>query len=164
MAIRFACALFFSLALGFGQITPSEAFDKMRSLVGTWKQSDARTSAGAAFRISYRMISRDTAIVESFGDPAKGITETIYHRDGDHLMATHYCAQGNQPRLRMEESPAKNAVVFKFFDVTNLQNPRDSHLVRMRFDFIDGHHFKREEVYAENGREESSVLTLERVQ
>jgi len=45
------------------------------------------------------MISANTFLVESFGNPVQGVTETIYHVDGDRLMATHCCAQGNQPRL-----------------------------------------------------------------
>ena len=155
------------LAGGLGEaVEPqvsSAGFDKMRTLVGIWKLRNAQTPNAAAFRISYRMISRDTAIVETFGDPAKQTTETIYHRDGQHLMATHYCAQGNQPRLRLQESnTTAKTLVFIFFDATNLASERDSHLVRLRFDFVDAEHLKREEVYSQGGTEESSVVNLER--
>jgi hypothetical protein len=140
-----------------------EAFARMCNLVGNWQVTDGQTSARKAFRISYRLISRDSALVETFGDPAKQTTESIYHRDGEHLMATHYCARGNQPRLRLDESKGSGPLIFRFFDATNLKSEKDSHLVRLRFEFLGGSGLKREEVYAENGREEASVLLLERV-
>ena len=30
-------------------------------------------------------------------------TMTVFHPDHDDLVLTHYCAQGNQPRLRVAE-------------------------------------------------------------
>ena len=149
---------------GFEFAQTDKAFQELSGLVGTWRIAGAPSPGRSAFRISYRMISADTALVEEFGNPAKQTTETIYHRDGDNLMATHYCAQGNQPRLRLQQPNGDNALEFRFFDATNLKSVKDSHLVRLRFEFIDGQHFKREEVYAAAGREEASSLVLERVQ
>ena len=104
----------------------------------------------------------NTALVESFGDPAKQVTETIYHRDGDHLLATHYCAQGNQPRLRLKPSPRVHELLFEFHDATNLKNVADSHFVRIEFEIVNSNRLIRREVYLENGKEHESTLVLVR--
>ncbi len=108
------------------------------------------------------MISKGSALVETFGNPSKNITETIYHRDGNKVMATHYCAQGNQPRLVLDPVVSRDALSFSFLDVTNLVNKGDSHLVRINFKIIDRDHIERRETYAEKGKTDESVLQLER--
>ena len=101
--------------------------------------------------------------MEEFGNPAKEPTQTVFHLDGDRLLATHYCAQGNQPRLRLRAGPGSDVLVFEFLDATNLGSATDPHLVRLTFLSRDPDHLVREEVYAENGREAVGTLLLERV-
>jgi len=142
---------------------PSPSWDRLKALVGIWQRTDASTPASKAFRIRYRLISADTALVEEFGDPAKQPTQIVFHLDGDRLLATHYCAQGNQPRLQLRTGRSNDVQVFDFLDATNLRSAADSHLVRLTFRWPDPDHLVREEVYATNGREETSTLVLERV-
>jgi len=142
---------------------PSPSWDRLKALVGIWQRTDSSTPASKAFRIRYRLISADTALVEEFGDPAKQPTQTVFHLDGDRLLATHYCAQGNQPRLQLRTGRSNDVQVFDFLDATNLRSAADSHLVRLAFRWPDPDHLVREEVYATNGREETSTLVLERV-
>ena len=134
---------------------------RLKGLAGTWRRSDAPTSN--PFRIRYRLISADTALVEEFGDPARQPTQTVFHLDGDRLLATHYCAQGNQPRLRLRPGSSTEALVFEFLDATNLHSAADSHLVRLTLRWRDEDHLVREEVYAANGKEDVGTLLLERV-
>jgi hypothetical protein len=141
----------------------SASWDRLKALVGTWQRAEASTPSSKAFRIRYRLISADTALVEEFGDPAKQPTQTVFHLDGERLLATHYCAQGNQPRLRLRVGPSTDALVFDFLDATNLRSAADSHLVRLTFRWRDADHLVREEAYAANGREETETLVLERV-
>ena len=140
---------------------PDVPWTRLKTLVGTWQRTDASTPAQRAFRISYRLISADTVLVEEFGDPAQQVTQTMFHADGSRLLATHYCAQGNQPRLQLRAGAA-DTLVFEFLDATNLRAPSDSHLVRLTLRWKDADHLVREEVYASNGREEASTLLLER--
>lgn len=138
-------------------------WDALKSLVGTWQRTDASTPAGKAFRIRYRLISADTALVEEFGDPAKQPTQTLFHLDGDRVLATHYCSRGNQPRLRLRAATSPGVLVFDFLDATNLGSAADAHLVRLTLRWRDADHLVREEVYATSGREEVGTLVLERV-
>jgi hypothetical protein len=137
-------------------------FAKLKSLAGSWKLTHPQRDAKPAFRISYKLISRDSALVETFGDPAGQVTETVYHLDGNNLMATHYCAQGNQPRLRMQDDSTDSMIHFAFQDVTNLKHEKDSHLIDMRFTLLADGRLKREETYLSDGQKDVSSLLLER--
>jgi hypothetical protein len=160
---RRALVLLCLLAMPAVATDSARPWEKLKSLVGTWQRTDASTPAGKAFRIRYRLISADTALVEEFGDPAKQPTQTVFHLDDEHVLATHYCAQGNQPRLRLRPGSSADVLVFDFLDATNLRSLADSHLVRLTLRWRDANHLVREEVYAGSGREEVGNLVLERV-
>ena len=160
-ALQSAAALLCLLASTAPAVEPAAPWAHLKTLVGTWQRTDASTAAQKAFRIRYRLISADTALVEEFGDPAKQPTQTVFHPDGSRLLATHYCAQGNQPRLQLRID-AHDTMVFEFLDATNLEHATDSHLVRLTLRWRDADHLVREEVYAANGREEVGTLLLER--
>lgn len=102
-------------------------------------------------------------LVEEFGDPAKQPTQTVFHRDGERILTTHDCAQGNQPRLSLRAASSPDVLLFDFLDATNLRSAADSHLVRLTLHRRDANHLVREEVYATGGREEIGTLVLERV-
>lgn len=128
-------------------------------LQGNWKIENPVEEREENFRLRYHFISRDSALVEVYGDPQKQTTETIIHADANRLMATHYCARGNQPRL-IATKKQNNQIQFTFLDITNLKNPNDPHMVRMTFRLIDKTKIQKEEVYKVNGKEESSTMTL----
>jgi hypothetical protein len=44
---------------------------------------------------------------------------TIFHQDDGALIATHYCAANNQPRMKAAGSDVRT-VAFEFMDGTNL--------------------------------------------
>jgi len=161
-ALQSAAVALFLLATPARAGDPAAAWTRLKSLVGTWQREDASTPGSKAFRIRYRLISADAALVEEFGDPARQVTQTVFHLDGERVLATHYCAQGNQPRLRLRTTAASDTLVFEFLDATNLEHATDSHLVRLTLRWRDADHLVREEVYAANGREEVGTLLLER--
>jgi len=135
-ALQSAAALLCLLASTAPAVEPAAPWAHLKTLVGTWQRTDASTAAQKAFRIRYRLISADTALVEEFGDPAKQPTQTVFHPDGGRFLATHYCAQGNQPRLQLRID-AHDTMVFEFLDATNLRSASDSHLVRLTFRWRD---------------------------
>jgi len=54
---------------------------------------------------------------------------TVYHLDGVDLRATHYCAAGNQPRLKATSTDGDNKVVkFHMVDITNMPTPEAGHV------------------------------------
>ena len=140
--------------------TGTEAFANLHRLVGEW---EAKTASGSIIRLSYRAIAADSALVETFTTASNRETLTVYHPDGPDLIATHYCAQGNQPRLRLESASTKTTLRFGFYDATNLTATSASHLTRLRLELRDADHFDKTEVYMADGKEDVTALNFVRV-
>src|SRR5579862_770130 len=77
-----------------------DAFEKMKSLVGTWEQP----SGGHTFRTVYRLTGADSALMETLGPNTPEEMVSMYHMDDDRLLLTHYCAAHNQPTLKLVPS------------------------------------------------------------
>ena len=69
---------------------------------------------------------------------------TVYHRDVDQLMLTHYCHVGNQPRMRTKGVDDFCELFFDFAGGTNLDPARDTHMHSLRMRFIDADHVHSE--------------------
>lgn len=134
--------------------------EQFEPLVGSWKLKTPATEKDEAFRLRYRWISRGTVLVETWGDPLADTTQTLYHRAGDKLMATHYCARGNQPRLLATQAKDANVLEFEFHDITNLVDDRDPHMVAMSFRLIDDQHLEKSETYLVKGERHTSVMLM----
>jgi hypothetical protein len=131
-----------------------------RALAGRWK---ATTAQNRTIIVSYRLLSNGSALVETFTSTTSGKeTLSVYHRDGGALMLTHYCAQGNQARLKAVEA-TRERVVFSFLDATNAGAEQD---VMQRLSFVlrpDG--FDQESTYRQpNGEQESTTLRFFRAE
>jgi hypothetical protein len=137
------------------------AFIGLRRLAGNWQASIG--TKGAIIRLNVRTISNDSAVVETFTTPRGRETLTIFHPDGDRLLATHYCAQGNQPRLGLDPNSSSSEMTFRFLDATNLKSQADAHLVRLVLKIKDDDHFERTEAYIARGREDVTTYDFTRV-
>ena len=61
---------------------------------------------------------------------------SVYHLDGDDLRLTHYCAVGNQPRLKLDRaSSTPDKLIFVFDGGTNLDPAKDMHIHGMIMTF-----------------------------
>ena len=108
----------------------ADAWPRLRDrLVGAWHGT---TKGGGAVDVSYRAIAGGSALAETFGGPTRA-TMTLFHPDHGGLVATHYCAQGNQPRLRAVDVQP-DSLRFAEADVTDL-DPDEAHLVELGFEF-----------------------------
>lgn len=140
--------------------TPAEAFEKLGSLVGDW---EAKTEKGAVIRINYRLVAADSVLVQTYTTPSGRQTLTVFHRDGSNLLATHYCAQGNQPRLRLDGAGTDKSLAFQFLDATNLSDAQGSHLHRLQVVLVDSDHHVQTETYSAEGKDSVGVLRFARV-
>jgi hypothetical protein len=137
------------------------AFTDLRRIAGNWQAIVA--TKGAIVRLNLRAISNDSALVETFRTPIGRETLTVFHPDGNRLLATHYCAQANQPRLALDPTSTSTEMTFRFVDATNLKSQRDAHLVRLVLKIADDDHFEKTEVYTENGVEDVTTYHFTRV-
>jgi hypothetical protein len=106
---------------------PDGPLAPLRPLVGRW---EAKAPGGKKVRVSYRFLANESALVETFTTATGKETLTVFHPDGARVLATHYCAQGNQPRLARTEDSTPARARFVFVDATNLA-PGASHLTAL---------------------------------
>ena len=76
--------------------------------------------------LEVRMTADGSAIMHVLGKDTPYEMVTMFHPDGKRLMATHYCAAHNQPRMASVAAPA-NQVAFEFIDGTNIA-PGDGYM------------------------------------
>lgn len=142
------------------ELVSREAFRKLKSLTGQWK---GKTKSGRQFQVSYHVIANDSVLVESWTlGPGKEAL-TLYHMDGSKLMATHYCPQGNQPRLDFVPGTISNEFIFEFVGSTNLAHLEDLHQKRFEINIESPNLFTRSETYRERGKEETDSVEYTRV-
>jgi hypothetical protein len=133
-------------------------FEKMKTLVGDWR---GKTADGKDVTVTYRLVAAGSAIEEhlSFADMV-----TMYHLDGKDLMLTHYCAAGNQPRMRAGEfKDGDKTLKFVFRDATNLPDKKAMYMHDVTFTFVDADHLTAEWTHFEGGKAAGKVvMNLER--
>lgn len=110
------------------------AFERLLGLTGTWREADAT----GEFRIVFETTANGTVLLESWMAGARRHSLTVYHLDGERLLATHYCPQGNQPRLSLQGDASLDTVAFAFLDATGLDGPDASHQYALSFAFAEG--------------------------
>ena len=144
-------------AAGSAPLTPAAQFELIRSWEGRWQVAET-----SALTIVFESTARGSVVVERW-ETASGLhSMTVYHRDGDALVATHYCPQGNQPRLEAR-GDSTDEVRFAFRDVSDL-DPGESHTHALWFAPAPDGTLRRSEVYrGKEGLQAPSSYTLSRV-
>ncbi len=80
---------------------------------------------------------------------------TVFHHDGKDLILTHYCALGNQPRMKATDPNAKNQLVFictgESGGGTNMASENDMHMHQGTINFINKNNFTFEWLLHDQG-------------
>lgn len=132
----------------------------LEKLVGRWSSTGPD---GAVTEATYTLEAGGSALVEHEVMGGNESMVTVYHRDGDALMLTHYCNLGNQPRMRAAASDGK-VFEFAFLDATNLASADAPHLTSLRIALIDKDHFDEEWASDQGGQREAITLHFTRVE
>lgn len=154
--VWFLLILTFSLS---ATADPGSDFERLKSLVGVWKKEGSDSSN---FYISFQSSANGSVLMENWVYKGASHSFTVYHLDGESLLATHYCPQGNQPRLKLQKSRDPNSISFEFLDATNLESVKDSHQHSLSFEFLDGDKVIRNESYSKGGELTPTSLNLVR--
>ena len=115
-------------------------WERMKSLVGRWDGM----AEGHPVSVTYKLVSNGTTLMETMdmaGEAEAMIT--MYHPDGGELVATHYCAAGNQPRLRLRSAGDPGMLDFAFVDATNVADSSGEIMQRLVVTFQDADHFQQ---------------------
>lgn len=164
MKNRLVAALVFLLLLSgiaaSGATGSNAAWERLKSLVGEW---EGKYSAGTDVQVSYKLVSKGTALMETLRSGNEPEMVTLYHPDGDRLVMTHYCSMDNQPRMRAEPVPGEvKKITFRFLDATNLASPEAPHMRQLVLTFSDQDHLTQEWTMREKGKDGAGVFQLVR--
>lgn len=109
--------------------------DRFKALSGDWIDADGALGMKGKVAATYRVTGGGSAVVERlFVDMPHEMT-TVYHLDGAELVLTHYCAAGNQPRMRARKTDGV-LVFFEFDGGTNFDPARDMHMHEAKIEFL----------------------------
>jgi hypothetical protein len=126
-------------------------FARLKTLAGTWKPELAASGEAAKLKekaeehkaehgaepsVVFKLTGAGSALVETQFPGAAHEMVSVYHLDGDELRMTHYCAAGNQPRLKLDRAKSRpDHLVFVFDGGSNLDPKKDMHIHGLEITF-----------------------------
>jgi hypothetical protein len=114
----------------------SAAFEKMKTLVGTWHGKVDVGQGPVDMTSQYRLLAGGTVLEErSFpGTPMEMVT-MYYDKDGQ-LAMTHYCVMGNRPSMVVKSADEKS-INFDFDKSCGINPKKESHMHALSITFND---------------------------
>jgi hypothetical protein len=157
-------------ALSVAEVTDNSgeaAFARIRTLAGEWEGTFAWTGArqdSGTMNATYYLTGNNSAVVENLTMGGVPTMTSVYHLNGGDLRMTHYCASGNQPRLKAERiDTAQGMVDFSFVDATNLSSPNAPHVHGLEIRFLDSDHITLTFLFQSGSKEGRERIALNRV-
>jgi hypothetical protein len=143
---------------------PNPDFDRLKALAGEW-EGTARSGAETKTiptRASIKVVSAGSAVmlITDPGTPHEMVT--MFHKDDDALMATHYCSAMNQPRMKARAGAPAGAVAFEFMDGTNL-GPHPARMQGLVMNMPDAGHQIQVWTFRAGDQENTMTFELKRI-
>jgi len=148
--------LFVTLAASAALGSSETAFETFKGFEGKWAIRSGQKTL--PFEMTYESGSKGSIVTEQFGKEL-----SVFYRDGQSLLMTHFCNAGNQPRLRLREDTRPGVFEFQMFDITNLQNADADHVEKVVYKIVDDKTIDLEIVWKNRKSEESEKYTLTRL-
>jgi len=142
---------------------PSPEFERLKALAGEWEglarvAGEEKALPSAA---TVKLVSAGSAVmlVTDPGTPHEMVT--MFHRDDASLLATHYCAAMNQPRLKLQPGKDPGRLAFEFMDGTNLLS-YPGRMQRLVLTLPDADRQVQEWTHLQDGNSATMVFELRR--
>jgi hypothetical protein len=116
----------------------SPEFERMKTLVGTWKGTVDIGQGPVEMVSQYRLLAGGSVVEEKvFAGTPNEMTTMYYDKDGK-LALTHYCMMGNRPGMLLKASDDKT-LKFDFDKTCGINPKKESHMhaLTIRFDDAD---------------------------
>lgn len=111
-----------------GSKATSAAFERFKGLAGEWVAAeDGEMMRKGDLVARYAVTAGGSALLETIFPGSEHEMVTVYHADGNDLVLTHYCMEGNQPRMRARNA-AGPRFDFQFDGGANIDPRRDRHM------------------------------------
>jgi hypothetical protein len=138
---------------GKGGKEPAQAaLEKLKKLSGEWVAADKDGKPTADVVSVFRVTAAGSAVHETIfpGKPFEMVS--VYHLDGKDLIMTHYCAAGNQPRMKLDAKGPANKLIFQFAGGANIDPAKDMHMHEGSITIVDDDHIEWSWQGWENGK------------
>ena len=145
------------------KIASSPAYDKMKTLVGSWEGAANEGGKQMPTNARFQLVAGSSVLAGWLAEGTPHEMVTMFHMDGNDLMATHYCAAHNQPRMVLVSGSDPSRLVFKFKDGTNIQ-PDVGHMHQVAFTIDGPNHHIEEWTYLKDGKEDTTRFDFKRKQ
>jgi len=153
-APRFAILAALVLAAGAVSATPapaaaparpaSPALEKFKILAGDWVAAEDGDMVKKGDLVArYAVTASGSAVVETVFPGSEHEMVTVYHADGPDLVLTHFCMEGNQPRMRARGAQGSR-FEFAYDGGTNIDPQRDRHMHSASFEFVGADEIRSE--------------------
>jgi hypothetical protein len=115
----------------------SAEFERMKTLIGTWKGKADMGQGPIDMTMQYRLLAGGTVLEERVfaGTPHEMIT--MYYDKGGKLALTHYCVMGNRPGMLLKSANDKT-LKFDFDETCGIDSAKESHMHALTINFDDG--------------------------
>ncbi len=119
------------------EVTAEDAFTTLKGMAGDWygtpegvgEETAAEAAAAGELMNRIEVSAAGTVVMETMAPGTEHEMINMYHLDGDDLVLTHYCAGGNQPRMRLDRgSSSAERLIFDFTGGTNLDPATDHYI------------------------------------
>jgi hypothetical protein len=110
--------------------------DRFKGLAGDWVAAeDGEMFHKGDLVARYAITAAGSAVVETVfpGSPHEMVT--VYHADGTDLVLTHYCMEGNAPRMRAR-NPSGSRYDFAFDGGIGINPKKDRHMNSASLEFV----------------------------
>ena len=131
------------LAFGSLQVTAqeqkpyvgSEAFERMKQLVGSWESTMDKGQGPVKSTTTYKITAGGSAIVETVFEGAPHEMVTVYYDNPNRkLNMTHYCMLRNQPKMILQ-SMKMNELTFDLSKATDIDVAKEDHMHSLTINF-----------------------------
>lgn len=134
-------------------VDPKAAFERLKALAGEWEGQAGHGEKMGPAQVRWERISGGTAVMETLFPGTEHEMRSVYHLDGGDLVLTHYCAMGNQPRMKLARTASREGeLVFEFAGGTNLDAAKDAHVHSGKLRLVSADALEAEWVVHQGGK------------
>jgi hypothetical protein len=136
--------LVLSVGASLAATAPPSPLDRFKALAGEWVAAEDGDMVKKGDLVArYAVTASGTAVVETVFPGKEHEMVTVYHADGPDLVLTHYCMEGNQPRMRARNAGGSR-LDFAFDGGTNIDPQRDRHMHSASVSFVGSDELRTE--------------------
>lgn len=134
-----------------------KALENMKQLLGTWEGKTKMGDKEHDMIVTYALTSGGTAITETLmaGTPQEMVS--VYHKDGDSVAMTHYCALGNQPHMKLKTSDAKAMAFEMAKPAAGIASAKEPHMHAVTLTLHGENTLKHDWVHYVDGKAKDTV-------